>query len=139
MKGLKLTIKFTEEELNAIVDAAEKIDGWVNIKPLETAVGKIVDSLNGLVYKLSTVKLDKLSEIEINATPDDFNRVSIACDEGGNRVILTPNIKIKSEGIQVNIPFDSYDLSKISVTNSAGDKIDKVIITGNGGYFHQKP
>lgn len=43
-----MTIKFTEEELNAIVDAVEKIEGWVHIKPLESAVGKIVDELNGV-------------------------------------------------------------------------------------------
>lgn len=79
MKGLRLTIKFTEEELNAIVDAVEKIDGWVHVKPLESAVGKIVDELNGLGAEVTAAINDALSKEEngtaVYHTDDEANEI----------------------------------------------------------------
>lgn len=76
-----MTIKFTEEELNAIVDAVEKIDGWVHVKPLESAVGKITDKLNGLgddvdaYTEITNALAAYLGDGEINASDESIREV----------------------------------------------------------------
>lgn len=74
-----MTIKFTEEELNAIVDAVEKIDGWVHVKPLESAVGKIVDELNGFGSEVTAAINDALAKDEngtaVYHTNDEANEI----------------------------------------------------------------
>lgn len=75
-----MTIKFTEEELNAIVDAIENnVDGWVHIKPLESSVGKIVDELNGLGAEVTSAINDALAKEEsgkaVYHTNDEANEI----------------------------------------------------------------
>ncbi len=48
MEEKKYTVELTEAEANAIVDAIEKIDGWVNNDALSSAAMKVVDKLNDL-------------------------------------------------------------------------------------------
>lgn len=73
------TITFTDEELNALVDAAEKIDGWVHVDPLESAVSKIVDSLNGMGEMVSDAINEAITRQEngtaVYYTNDEANAI----------------------------------------------------------------